>query len=207
MNRKNRTLFRAPLARSRFLLGGRCAALAFLGLALLANSGWAKDDDKDDDDDKHYVEFTKDHPQGKVRADKALVYVVRPTSMGFAIKSFFLCDDDVLGINKGSSYFFAHVSPGKHVFWSKSENVDALELAVEAGKTYYIQQRVRPGGLKARTKLEVLDTKEGEAALAKCEKYGTMTEKGRQKGQEIAAEHKDATQKDLDRRAKKTEKG
>jgi hypothetical protein len=70
-------------------------------------------------------------------------------------------DDEILGINKGESYFFAYVAPGKHVFWSKSENVDALELTVEAGKTYYIQQHVRMGGFRARTKLEVLDEAEG----------------------------------------------
>ena len=79
-----------------------------------------------------YIEFTKEHPLAE--ADRALIYVVRPTSIGAAIKSFFMCDEEILGINRGNSYFFAHVEPGRHVFWSKSENVDALELEIEAGK-------------------------------------------------------------------------
>lgn len=154
-----------------------------------------------------YVEFTKkEHPLGEVQADKALIYVVRPTSIGSAVKSFFLCDEEILGINRGKSYFFAHVDPGRHVLWSKSENVDALELEVEAGRTYYIQQHVRMGGFRARTELELLDEVRGEEALAKCKKYGTMTDKGREKGAEIARDHLKDTQEDLDRRAAEAEK-
>ena len=92
------------------------------------------------------------------------------------------------------------------MFWSKSENVDAVELDVEAGKIYYIQQHVRGGAFRARTKLEVLDEAEGERLLAKCKKYGIITDKGIEKGQEIVRKHKEATQKDLDRRAWKAEK-
>lgn len=178
--------------------------ILILGLAMVSSWNFALAGDEDDEEG--YVQFTKEHPLGEVKPDKALVYVIRPAKMGFAIKSFFLCDDEILGINRGSSYFFAHVNPGKHVFWSKSENVDALELEVEAGKTYYIQQRVRMGGFRARTKLEVLDEEKGKAALEKCKKYGTLTAKGREKGMEIARDHKKDTQEDLDRRAKKNAK-
>ena len=182
--------------------------VCLLGSALtLSAPALAASEEKDSDEkESGYVQFTDDHPVGDVQADKALVYVVRPTSMGFAIKSFFMVDDAIVGINKGSSYFFTHVDPGKHVFWSKSENVDALELAAEAGKTYYIQQHVKMGGFKARTKLEVLDEAQGKEALAKCHKHGTLTAKGLAKGAEIVAEHKKDTQEDLDRRARKAEK-
>ncbi|RMH22261.1 MAG: DUF2846 domain-containing protein [Acidobacteria bacterium] len=178
-------------------------SLLILACAVFAAAAGFAKEKGDDKGEGGHVTFTKEHPRGDVRPDKALVYVVRPAKLGFAIKSYFLCDDEILGINKGGSYFFAYVDPGRHVFWSKSENVDAVELEVEAGKTYYIQQQVRPGGLKARTRLKVLTEAEGEAALAKCGRNATMTDKGREKGEEIAREHKDATQKDLDRRAKK----
>lgn len=189
--------------RIRLLQKTVCVALALLLLSTVAIAGKK---DEDAVDEEGYVEFSKERALGEVDPDKALIYVLRPTSMGFAIKSWFLCDDEVLGVNRGSSYFFAYVEPGKHVFWSKSENVDALELEVEAGKTYYIQQRVRMGGLKARTKLEVLDEAEGEKRLAKCAKHGVLTENGRNRGTEIAAEFKDRTEKDLERREKKAKK-
>lgn len=178
-----------------------------LVFACAVGAGWVapaaaagEDDDKDS-----YVVFTKDHPLAEPEPQRAVIYVVRPTSLGAAIKSFFFMDDEVLGVNRGSSYFFAQVPPGKHVFWSKSENVDALELQVEAGKTYYIQQHVQMGGFRARTRIEVLAEAAGKEALAKCKKHGTLTEKGRAKGREHVAEHKADTQEDLDRRAREAQ--
>ena len=172
-----------------------------LALAAWGGGTFAGGDDKEKESEG-YVVFDDAHPLGEVQADNALIYVVRPTSMGFAIKSFFFCDDDLLGLNRGSSYFFAHVAPGKHVFWSKSENIDALELTVVAGKTYYLQQHVRMGGFRARTEVEVLGEAEGKAALEKCKKHGTVTEKGLETGKEYAAKYKTNVQEDLDRKAK-----
>ncbi len=192
-----------PSARRGRQIAGAAAVALAVGLLAMGIAAAGDEPKEDDAEDGAYVQFSKEHPLGEVRSDRALVYVLRPTSMGFAIKSFFLCDDEILGINKGSSYFFAHVAPGKRVFWSKSENVDALELEVEAGKTYYIQQRVQMGGFRARTKLEVLDEAAGKKALEKCDRHATMTPRGVEKGKEIAREHKGATQKDLERRAKK----
>jgi hypothetical protein len=168
------------------------------GVALAKEKG----DEKEQAEEGGYVRFEEERTMGVVEPDKALVYVVRPAHVGFAVKSFFLCDDEILGINKGDSYFFAQVAPGKHVFWSKSENVDALELTVEAGKTYYLQQHVQMGFGRARTKLEVLDDKEGKAALDKCQKRSVMTERGIEKGKEYARDHKKDTEEDLARRAR-----
>jgi len=175
-----------------------------LVILCVSGTGWVAPGvaaESDEADQDSYVIFTKDHPLAEPEQERALIYVVRPTSLGAAIKSFFFVDDEVLGVNRGSSYFFAQVSPGKHVFWSKSENVDALELQVEAGKTYYIQQHVQMGGFRARTKIEVLSEAAGKEALAKCKKHGVITEKGRAKGRAHVAEHKADTQEDLDRRA------
>lgn len=174
---------------------GRAAAM-ILVLAAAAGGGPRAAD---------YVEFSKERPPAEARADMGLIYVLRPTGFGAAIKSFFFSDGTILGINRGSSYFFAHVDPGRHVFWSKSENVDALELEVRAGETYYIQQHVQMGGFRARTRLEVLDAVRGQEALAKCKKHGTLTDEGREKGAEIVRDHLKDTQEDLDRRAAEAE--
>ncbi len=189
-----------------------CVAL-LLAVSLLFDpaSTWAKGDkgDKKDKKDKDdYISFSKGVPEAEAEAEpgKALVYVLRPAKMGFAIKSWFFCDDDVLGVNKGDSCFAAQVDPGKHVFWSKSENVDAVELSVEAGGTYYIQQRVRMGGFKARTKLDVLTAEEGPEILAKCKRQSSLTDAGRERGAALAAEYREATEKDLERRSRQAEK-
>lgn len=183
-----------------------CAVLLVAGSEVLVPRGvGAAGSDEEDEGSGGFVTFTKDHPVSEPQPDRALLYVVRPTSIGFAIKSFFFMDDEILGINRGSSYFFAQVPPGKHRFWSKSENVDALELDVAAGKTYFMQQHLRLGAFRAGTKLEVLSDEEGRKALAECKKHGTLTEKGRTKGRELVAEHKDQTQEDVDRRAREAQ--
>lgn len=90
-------------------------------------------------------------------------------------------------------------------FWSKSANVDAIERAVESGRTYYFQQHVQIGGFRARTKLEILDEASGVAALAKCAKHRTMTAHGLATARELALEHPDNTNENVDCRARKAE--
>lgn len=189
----------------------RKRSMAFLALAgtllcgLHATTGGRAAEpaeEKEQGGEGEYVIFTKDHPTGTAKPDRALLYVLRPTSVGAAIKSFFFVDDTIVGINRGSSYFFVDVPPGRHVLWSKSENVDAVEMVLEAGKTYYVQQQVQMGGFKARTKLEVLSDEDGRVKLEKCSKHGTLGPAGKAKGAEYAATLKANVQEDLDRRAR-----
>lgn len=140
-------------------------------------------------------------PRGEEDPERALIYVVRPATVGFAVKSYFFCDREILGINKGKSYFFAHVAPGKHVFWSKSENVDAIEMEVEAGKTYFLQQKPKMGFGKARTRLVVLEPDEGRERLEECKRHGTMTEKGRERGGRFADSHFEYALRSVERKA------
>ncbi|MCP5113427.1 MAG: hypothetical protein GY953_21550, partial [bacterium] len=75
------------------------------------------------------------------RDGHATVYVIRPPMVGIGIKFWAFCDDMPIGVTtEGETYTFAHVPAGKYVFWSKAENVSALEMEVEAGKTYYLWQ-------------------------------------------------------------------
>ena len=57
---------------------------------------------------------------------------------------------------------------GDVVIKSKSENEYTLRLHVEEGKRYYIVQKVEPGILEARTKLEVTGEEEGQKYLSQC---------------------------------------
>ena len=113
---------------------------------------------------------------GEQRADKALVYIVRPATIGFAIKMWAFADREFLGVTKGKNYTYAHLAPGEHVFWSKAENVNAIRMYVDAGKTYYIQQHVRFGAWKASVELEILEEAEAKKLFEKC-KYVTFTDR------------------------------
>jgi hypothetical protein len=105
----------------------------------------------------------------KPSAEEALVYVVRPTNMGFAVGFSIACDDILLGKTKGKSYVYGFIEPGTHKILASGGEKDAeLEINVEAGKTYYVEQKIKMGVLLARTKLELLTEEEGLKALAKC---------------------------------------
>ncbi len=119
---------------------------------------------------KHTVRTDKSQqPAAEAPGDKALVYVVRPTKYGGKIQTKLAVDGEWKGVNRGNNYFFFTLEPGTHYFCSQSENHSVLALTVEAGKVYYIQQKMRIGINKARNRLEVLDAAEGKKGLQKCQ--------------------------------------
>jgi len=157
----------------------------------LATAAAALQDDKqkkDDDDDnmdktvkaelekkgcpavttKHNATTDKtQHPTPEAPADKALIYVVRPTGMGGKVQTKLAVNGRWVGINRGNNYFFFTLDPGEYALCSVAENKSVMSLKVEAGKTYYLQQKIAMGFMKARTKLVALDEAEGKKALAK----------------------------------------
>ena len=110
----------------------------------------------------------KTHPTPEPPPDKALVYIVRPTMMANKIQSKLAVDGQWVGANRGHNYFFLTLDPGEHYCCSQAENRSLLLLKVEAGKTYYLQQKIKMGFMKARNKLVLLDEAEGTKGLAKC---------------------------------------
>ena len=64
----------------------------------------------------------KQHPRAEPQADKAIVYVIRPTSMGNKVQSKLALDGKWLGSNRGNNYFYFTADPGDHYFCSKAEN-------------------------------------------------------------------------------------
>lgn len=141
-----------------------------------------------------YLIEHKQEQWGEQRADKALVYILRPATMGFAIKMWAFADQEFLGVTKGKNYTYVYVAPGEHVFWSKAENVNAIKMRVDAGKTYYIQQHVRFGAWKASVELEILEEAEAKQLLDKC-KYVTFTDRATAKaGKYIEKGYREAQQ-------------
>lgn len=129
---------------------------SILSLFLLLSgptSAFAKGDAKE----TTYIIKHKTKQMGQALPDKALVYILRPAFVGLAIKMWAFVDDRFIGVTKGKNYTYALVTPGEHVFWSKAENVNAVKLNVEGGKTYYLQQKIQPGGLKARVKFLLIE--------------------------------------------------
>ncbi|MBP7865532.1 MAG: DUF2846 domain-containing protein [Acidobacteria bacterium] len=110
----------------------------------------------------------KQHPTPEPPPGKAMVYVVRPTMMGHGIQTKLAVDGSWVGANRGKCYFFFPLDPGEHYLCSQAENRSCLVISVEAGKTYYLQQQIKMGFMKARNKLVLLEDAAGKKALADC---------------------------------------
>lgn len=122
--------------------------------------------------DAHHSQRTEKEPQTLPAQppDKGLIYVIRPTHYGAAIQTKLAVDGKWVGINRENNYFYVELDPGPHYFCSQAENHSLLSLVVEAGKTYYLQQKITMGLMKARNDLELLDEEQGKKGLAKCKK-------------------------------------
>jgi hypothetical protein len=156
----------------------KVAPLYVLALALAgANLASAQSSDNHDlelkacgpkDKEVNYSEKAdhKQHPLPQPDAGKALVYVLRPTRLGFVIQTKVAVDGDWKGVNRGDTYFFFQLDPGDHAVCSVAENHSVLQLTVEAGKTYYLQQHIETGVMKARNEIAPMPEDEAKQKLA-----------------------------------------
>ena len=94
--------------------------------------------------------MAKAAPVTEPSADKALVYFMRPSGLGFAINFQIWDGDKFIGLSQAKSFFGYQCDPGKHLFIGIAENKRGIEAELEAGKSYYIITQVRVGGWRAR---------------------------------------------------------
>lgn len=103
-----------------------------------------------------------------VPRDKALVYFVRPSVVGLIVPFKVHYNDSLIGSTTGGKYLFLAAEPGNCKFISVSENDAELNLSVEAGKQYFIEQKPKMGIVMARNDLILLTEEEGKIKLSKC---------------------------------------
>ena len=105
--------------------------------------------------------------------DKALVYFIRPSNLGYKINAAVYDDEKFIGFvpyNQKLPYF---AEPGEHLFMVVSEAADFLKAELIASKTYYIQVAPRMGMWRARFSLapitkEDLQTKQVQKWISAC---------------------------------------
>jgi len=97
-------------------------------------------------------------------ADRALIYVIRPTHIGMLVQTKLSVDRKWVGVNRVNNYFYLTLEPGPHYFCTQEGDYRSLlSMVVEQGKTYYLQQRI-----VSTADLQLLDEQEGKEGLAKC---------------------------------------
>ena len=99
---------------------------------------------------------------------KAIVYIMRPGTLGFAVKFKVNCDEKYIGATGGKRFIYTIQDVGKHKIVSYAENNEELEITFEANNTYYIEQIPKMGIMMARNKLSILSVKEGKEKLSGC---------------------------------------
>lgn len=107
------------------------------------------------------------HATGTASAAEGLIYVVR--SGGYGIQYKVAVDGEWKGVNTVNSYFFFTVRPGEHYFCSTDGHVRrTVVLTVEAGKTYYLEQKTQWLGPIAGYSQDLLpiDDEEGKQKVA-----------------------------------------
>jgi hypothetical protein len=70
-----------------------------------------------------------------------------------------------LGQTADKTYFRLNVKPGTYTITSLAENVAKLNLTVEAGKIYYVQQEISSWSLSPKSVLQQVDENKGHAAV------------------------------------------
>ena len=119
--------------------------------------------------------------------NEAVVYFVRPARVGGAINFFGFVDETPVGATRARDYTGAVVPAGERVIWARSGNVSAIRFTLEPGKTYYFEQEVKMGAMRARVAIEPMDEEEFREVTADLD-FKALTEEGRARAAEILAE-------------------
>ncbi len=85
--------------------------------------------------------------------DKALVYFIRPNSLGFKIHAAVYDNDNFIGFVPYNQKLPYAAEPGEHLFMVVSEAADFMKANLLPGKTYYVQVVPRMGAWRARFSL------------------------------------------------------
>ena len=150
-----------------------------------------------------YTKHKKSEPTfGEPAQGMALVYVIRPSTMGAAVKTWAFFDEELIGVTRGRGYTFAHVPPGERLVWSKDENTFALSVNIEAGKTYYFKQQIMMGIGKARAKLVPIDEATAAKLMRKCG-WAEPNDAAHVRGAEIVANRLEKAQRNAAKHSSK----
>ncbi|MFC7288355.1 DUF2846 domain-containing protein [Herminiimonas glaciei] len=93
------------------------------------------------------------------------IYIYRSEEDAVSIKASIEIDGDYEGDLAAGTFLYKEVSPGKHTILSKAENKDCIELNADAGRLYYLWQDMKRGVFFARSKLSIVNEKEGQTGV------------------------------------------
>jgi hypothetical protein len=100
---------------------------------------------------------------------KAIVYVVRPSSLGGLIRFNVFVDNQEdpseVGYTRGSQYIYFQVLPGEHKIYSKAENWAETAVSAKVGDIIYFQQVPEMGIIMARNNIFKIEDLQGKYSV------------------------------------------
>lgn len=97
------------------------------------------------------------------------LYIYRNSVVGQALTKSLSIDGKSIGKSANKVYFYKEVLPGNHTIATESEFSDnTLEIAVEAGKLYFIRQYIKLGVFVGGANLEVVSEDVGRKDVLEC---------------------------------------
>ena len=97
------------------------------------------------------------------------LYVFRNSNFGGALKKSIYIDGEFIGESAPMTYFYHSIEPGSRKISTESEFSDNdLELSVEAGKNYFVQQYIKLGLFVGGAGLELVSEEAGTKGVLEC---------------------------------------
>jgi hypothetical protein len=117
-----------------------------------------------------HVNIAKEKSYATPKAGYGVVYFYRESHFVGGATSYNIWNNNTkppikLGSLQNGSYFYTYVKPGHYQFVINGEVQGSAEFDIEAGKTYYVQNRIDVGFWAARPKLTEVTKSEGEKQI------------------------------------------
>jgi len=101
-------------------------------------------------------------------ADKALIFIYRPSAFGFAKAYEVKRGEDTIVTMKSHGYYPYVTDPGPVTLSATTETTDSVTLDVQPAKVYYVKAGMKVGVWVNRPTLIVVSHDEADADLARC---------------------------------------
>ena len=88
---------------------------------------------------------------------KAVIYIMRTTSLGAIMNFRFFDGETYLGKFKDKNYLRYECEPGEHLFWVKAENIDYLEADLWSNIIYVVESNAVMGAFSSGVKFNILE--------------------------------------------------
>jgi hypothetical protein len=98
-------------------------------------------------------------------ANKAVVYIIRPSFLATAVGMRVYCNDVYVGKTGPKGYLCFELNEGDNRICCKAENRDYFSINAKAGATYYLKQELKMGYAYSRVALKPLDKVQADAFI------------------------------------------